>query len=643
MELPKKLASSARKYYSILNRFVSDELVLRELIQEEKYGGKEPQLKIPSIEKRTKLPPLPKEPVREHIIQRALGEFSHLPITLDNSSFRKQISSLIHTRDQDDQEGSLLEEELAYFLSRVIAGRLPRNPRWIIHQQDIDHFTASLFLIQNIANIVGANLNWLDILNNPISGQYPTTIPKLVPTPDSAMQKDIHPIIVKAKGEIGIPGFEPLQKLCRILNQTKELKSITYQDMMEHVGGASSRARYISSVMDSILNERILLIPKILGLKHRWIITEKARKFHTSAGLVERFDCRPYEEMIEERRRYKWGDVDRHRIDVPNEYRKQIDGNLSVDEIEKSYKDNLRQRGLSSLERIIESKKTLQETENRTVEESNELAELQKLEMKLKTIITREMKEEFSTYANMEGATVHLEPKNSPGPINLPLGATDFVTNEEFISYRLDLFDSSENQWRFQPWNPTTPAEENNWINLDTSKIKGKEIHLSDDDVFILASLFLSRGSSGYRSLVQSVLDFDSRVLSQILTKFTDSSAIVPLYYPSLEYSGLTEGCLIIAPSLETRELTRMKKWLLEISPFIHLYWRKEGAMAARILVPTGKGGFMLSVIHNEIMKKWQNCEIYLGSVKQEISYYFTMPSKLFDSKTQTWRDPWES
>ncbi|MFW9921034.1 MAG: hypothetical protein ACFFED_15645 [Candidatus Thorarchaeota archaeon] len=636
-----KVVLATKRYYSVLNRFVSDELVLRQSLQDLKYQGKEPTLHPDSIEKRSKLAPLPKESVKESDFTRMLGDFSNLSLAVEGNTFSKQISSLLPSFDSD---AMTYETGVHYFLSRLMLGRLPRNHKWLLYQQDIDHITSALFIVNEISSKIGVRLNWLEILHGPNAGQYPSRVPQLVSRPDSVMIKDQPEFLTKSKHEIGIGGYEPLRKICMELNRSKSFQSISYQDVTKATGFSPSKARYVASLLDLVLTEHAILIPKMLDLQHRWIITEKARKYKTSPGLIHRFDCRPYDEMIEERRRYKWGDIDRHHIIIPTEFKEALSNpHISDEDLEKAYRILLRQKGLSSLDRIIESKIDLQQSENRTREETNELAELRSLEVKFKTIITREMQDEFPTFANIEGATIHLEPRDSGGPKNLELGASDFITEEELISYRLDLYDTEKRLWNFRPWERSSPSEEKYWTYFDTSSIKGKSINLTPDDVLLMAHLLLNRGSPGNRNLILSMIEMDSRLIAQIVDRVTKASAMIPLYYPSLEYSGLSEGALILIPSIDKRALNRVKKWLIEISPFIHLYWSKEGSLAAKIYAPSGRGGLLLAVLNNEILEKWTDYEIHLGSIKQEISYMFTMPSKLFDSEKTRWRNPWMS
>lgn len=641
-ELQKKVVSVARRYYGNLHRLFTDDMVLRDLIHEEKYQGNEPRLQIASLEKRVKLPPITKGPLKDFDFHRTLGDFSSLHLTAEGKSFAKQIASLLPSFEKQDEMN--LEKRIHYFLSRVVLGRLPRNPKWLLYQKDIDHFTASLFLINQIARQVNSDFSWLRILHSPSDEQYPSQCPQLVSKPDSVLMKDQPSLIRRAKDEIGVAGYPPLKLLCEALNESRNLQTITYHDVKKITGETTSKSRYIAAIADLILTEHIIPIPHILGVRHRWVLTRKARKYVISQGLFARFDCRPYEEMIEARRRYKWGDISRHSIKVPDEYARRFAGKgLTEEQIEREYRDDLRQRGLSSLDRIISSKINLQETENRTEEEVQELEELELLEKKFKTIITREMREEFPTFAFMEGASMHFETPSSRGPQFLSLDAKDFYTEHEIISYRLDLFNNESKTWFFTPWKPSSPKTESNWIYFDTTRIRGKQIQLTSDDVYVMAYLWLNRGAPEFRLLLHSFIDVDPRLVAQTIEKLANRSAFIPLYYPSLEYSGLSEGVLIAIPAIDSRRLSRMKKWLLEISPFIHLYWSRDGSLAAKILVPRGRGGLMLSVINNEIMNKWKGIDIYLGSISQELTYSFTMPSKLFDPESRRWRDPWIS
>jgi hypothetical protein len=586
------MSSGVTDYTQITNRFMSDQFIIRRIAEKEWYGGVEPKLNTGKLEKRAKLRPLPSHAVPAHVIKWAVG---NLPPAIPETSaqtFRKQIDSLLSGVEIDQIQ------QLKYFISRIIIGHLPRSPNWAIHQEDLDYFTSALFIINSIATRLPKAVEWIMLAQGGDDRDWYRFNPtKLIPRTDSALMPSEPNLLQHAKDLVLAPGFQPLREFC--VRRSRKKAPISLQDEQEKSNiPKPSVTRYDLAIINLILTERYISNMMDLGCRYRWVLTDRARNYFQSEGLITRYDLYSFESLAA---------PDRLRI-LSRDF-----GYSNFDEIK-----NERER------------------------------------KRIHARITRSLKSALDVFSGMEGITAHLEPLGTEEP-SLPVGGKSFTTEHEIISYRMDLFNTEKMKWNYTPWsNPsqwaTGPNKWNprktSWLMRDTSTMKKKDWEMTDQDVQLLFNLLANRGSFDFRHVLLKLLGLSHRLRTLNVERLIQHRVVEVLYHPSLEYSGLQGGLLVVVPEAAAKSTRALIGWLLGAFPYVHVFWSESGSLLAVLRMP-GYASFTASFLRNYLPNQLLDTEggqnFTLGIIRDESTYNLSLPARLYNPNTRKLNNPYEA
>ncbi len=579
-------------YTQVTNRYMSDEFIIRRLAEDRWYGGSEPGLDIAKLERRARLRPLPSDAVAAYLVKRAVGNVPSTALETSTQTFKKQIKSLLSGIEIDKKQ------QLEYFISRLIAGHLPRSAKWAIHQKDLDHFTSALFIINTITSLLPRSVNWIMLAQgNDETNKYQSRPARLVPRTDSALMPSDSELLQRAKDAVLAPGFQPLRHFC--IRRSRKKVPISLKDEFEESSrSGDSTTRYDLSVIDLILTERYIPNMTDLGCRYRWVMTDRARNYFQSEGLITRYDM------------------------------------YSLDSLAAAVRLRILSRdfGYSSFDDIKDDR------ERRRI-----VAE-----------ITRSLKSSLDIYGGMEGITAHLEPLGTKEPV-LPVGAASFTTEHEIVSYRMDLFDREQMRWTYAPWsNPsqwtTGPNKWNPrktaWLMRDTSTMKKEDWQMSEQDVQLLFSLLANRGSHDFRHILLKLLGLSYRLRTLGVERLIQDEVAEVLYHPSLEYSGLQGGLLVVLPAASPRNMKLLIAWLLGAVPYVHAFWSEAGSLLAVLRMPgyaAFTASFLREFIGNELLDLDSSDNLTLGIIRDESTYNLSLPARLYNPNTRKFNNPYEA
>ncbi len=281
--------SSKPEKYLKANLWNTDEQVVRDLVHSTIYKGKIPGLNTSRVEKRAKLPKISKAPIVERIVVKAVGEYESLGVRIKGSTLEIQVNSLLVDLDAEHLK------ELRYFFQRVIVGNLPRDPTWAINQIDLDHISATLFILHMLSTGIGSRVNWSHALREEgIGPVFRTTFGRTIPRPDSALIENPPEFITNARDRFNIVSFEPLRKLCAILSRKNEIQLLGRDNISSLLGIPTDTARYRTSIFDLALTERFVPHYSAMGLRQRWVQTKIEPDDYVgsrivSTGLIGKF------------------------------------------------------------------------------------------------------------------------------------------------------------------------------------------------------------------------------------------------------------------------------------------------------------------------------------------------------------------
>ncbi|MDF1537703.1 MAG: hypothetical protein P1Q69_02230 [Candidatus Thorarchaeota archaeon] len=247
----------------------------------------------------------------------------------------------------------------------------------------------------------------------------------------------------------------------------------------------------------------------------------------------------------------------------------------------------------------------------------------------------------------------HVEPVHFEGPEIVTPGSHSFTTEQELISFRLDLFNQEKNAWDFHPWDhPSQWAEKPNiwnsrkrmWLVRNSESVEKHNVTLTKKQSQIFGVLLSNRGSPSYRRLLLGMLGDKKSNLKSRIDRLCNTGSVNVLYHPSLEYSALPEGVLVVFPNLSGKQLAYLRSWLMGAIPYLHLHWSNESGFVAMLRIPENNTGIVISFLReflseNEIVSSEE--EYVIGSIQKAETYTFTLPGRLYDSRTNSWKDPW--
>lgn len=579
-------------YTQVTNRYMSDEFIIRRLAEDRWYGGSEPRLDIAKLEKRARLRPLPRDAVPVYRVKRGVGKVPSTMVESSSQTFKKQIKSLLSGIEIDQKP------QLEYFISRLVAGRLPRSAKWAIHQKDLDHFTSALFIINTITCLLPKSVDWIMLAqSSDETNKYQSRPARLVPRTDSALMPTESEILQRAKDAVLAPGFQPLRRFC--VRRSRKKMPISLKDELEQSSiSRESTNRYDLSVLDLILTERYIPNMMNLGSRYRWVMTDRARNYFQSEGLITRYDLYSLDSLAA---------PERLRI-------------LSRD------------YGYSSFNDIRDNK-----------ERKRVLAK-----------ITRFIKSSLDIYGGMEGITAHLEPLRTREPV-LPVGGASFTTEHEIISYRMDLFDGEKMKWTYAPWsNPsqwTTGANKWNprktaWLMRDTTIMKREDWPMSQQNMQLLFSLLANRGSHDFRHMLLKLLGLSYRLRTLSVDRLIQDGMAEVLYHPSLEYSGLQGGLLVVLPASSPKNVKLLIAWLLGAVPYVHAFWSEAGSLLAMLRIPghpAFTASFLRQFLRDELLDLESRDNLMLGIIRDESTYNLSLPARLYNPDTRRLNNPYEA
>lgn len=268
--------------------WTTDEELIRYLAQAMIFKGKSPALRPSSVQERARLPEIPKALARTWAIQKEIGDFEQLGIYLDNRTLDTQVKSLL--ADVDDK----YRKELVHFFKRIIVGELSRDLKWAINQHDLDHVSASMFIIHLLGILVDSRVNWIKALRGGKTGASRTQSGRTIPRPDSALINSVPEFIQQAQDSINVVSFEPLRRLCSLFFQRNTIQSLGQNTISSLLNIPLDTARNRVSVFNLALTERFIPHYSAMGLRQRWIRSrispdERYRPSPESLGLIGKF------------------------------------------------------------------------------------------------------------------------------------------------------------------------------------------------------------------------------------------------------------------------------------------------------------------------------------------------------------------
>jgi exonuclease VII small subunit len=95
-------------------------------------------------------------------------------------------------------------------------------------------------------------------------------------------------LLKNIRNEINIVGYPPLNKICRILRTSEKPGRPSASDLIKELGLKQRMANYTLVRLGYLLSEYYLLSPASLGLRYRYILTEKQKPAVMSECLIER-------------------------------------------------------------------------------------------------------------------------------------------------------------------------------------------------------------------------------------------------------------------------------------------------------------------------------------------------------------------
>ncbi|MFW9953798.1 MAG: hypothetical protein ACFFD3_04520 [Candidatus Thorarchaeota archaeon] len=287
------------------------------------------------------------------------------------------------------------------------------------------------------------------------------------------------------------------------------------------------------------------------------------------------------------------------------------------------------------------------------------------LGLKRRWILTRERKKLDASpgllqrlklrYGEFGAAFVYAEKDESEGPWRLSLGAKQYVTENETISFRMDLYNQKERHWIFRPWeNPESWMKKPNIWNGDNTKwlVRKTDVITKNGDLLkpqkmrLFSSLLANRGSLTYRKMLLGLLGSKSTTMKQRTDTLCSEGALTVLYHPSLDYAGLPEGILVAISGLEKKSLSAISKWFMGSMPYLHMFDGQKGDFLAIIRLPEFSTGITISFLNEFLQSKELGFRIetpfHINSIEESRTYDLTMTSKLFDEKKRVWLDSWK-
>ncbi|MHA1575973.1 MAG: hypothetical protein ACTSU3_01300 [Candidatus Thorarchaeota archaeon] len=275
--------------------------------------------------------------------------------------------------------------------------------------------------------------------------------------------------------------------------------------------------------------------------------------------------------------------------------------------------------------------------------------------------IVEQIKVNKSMFTEYEDITIHVEPTNTSGPSRFSRSGISFVSEKETVSFRMDLFDDSTQDWIFTPWKKPqkrTPKRKG-WLYWESLPPSDNKIKIDPTEIPFVSLLWSNQSShSTRRELIDLLIDSESLeskrkdlrkgakaekyIERERIKRKTDSylknGLFEIMYHPALQYSAIPESAIFSIHDESPNIISEVSNWVMGSFPFSRVFSNKRN-MIAFARVPIVRGNFTISYAK----EKFEEMEInhHVGVVEEMDRFALTMPSKLFDIKSKKWKDPW--
>ena len=238
---------------------------------------------------------------------------------------------------------------------------------------------------------------------------------------------------------------------------------------------------------------------------------------------------------------------------------------------------------------------------------------------------------------------IHLEPVNSKGPDYQDENILNFTVDIDTISMRLDLFgkSSEKNKWKVDPWDPKIGHEKSSlWLQRDAPT--RNPLQITKSLVAFLGVLWAHEGSFDSRARLfgSSLLKFAPSSISRNMKIIFDNKLMTTLYHPALELAGIPDVIMFVIRDAPRKEIERIANLFQESIPLAHIQRSRNGGnMVAYLRFPQGTRGKIGHRLQKDLEKEVDITRII---IQRRRPYYMTVLSRLFDTESQTWIDPFK-
>jgi len=275
--------------------------------------------------------------------------------------------------------------------------------------------------------------------------------------------------------------------------------------------------------------------------------------------------------------------------------------------------------------------------------------------------IVEQIKINKSMFTEFEDVTIHLEPIDSSGPSHFSQSGISFVSEKERVSFRMDLFDESTQDWHFTPWKKPhkRTSKRKGWLYWESPAQGDKRLQIDRTEIPFVSLLWANQSShSTRRELVDLLIDSESTeskrknlrkgtkaekyVERERIKRKTDSylndGLFKIMYHPALRYSAIPECVIISVHDEDPNIISDVTNWVIGSFPFSRVF-SNERNMLASARVPIFRGNFTISYAKEKFEE--MGIRHHVGVAEEIDTFALTMLSKLYDSKSNGWKEPW--
>jgi hypothetical protein len=641
-------------------RMIDDLTILRHLIADStSWNIDTAKLDQELFQREFDLPPLPKKTVSNDTIDRTIG-YEQLypetdrtllvpPIPFGNS-VESQVASLLPSTLSEEER-----EIFSYVFSRFVVEETPSENEWPLVPKGLDSLSAALFTIYNISHLVeGTNL-WLKPLWQLRVEQYQL----------SCLQEIYDLLVSDKKIEDVIEAIESIRiSINQLLIQNKKFDT---SDKPQAPLCNKISVNWIQTLSADRKNPK-----RDVDVTRREIAAEVREDimFRKGGTRSEHSNDYEFQVLLQPMTLTKWnihsmrpdGPPAMHHEQLLKMYRENINV-LDYEPLVKICKYLSRSErpgrpSASEIAKVTGSKKRMSHyTRNRldAVLTERYLLSVPKIGLRYRFVFTEKQKpgilsdgligKMLLSESNHTACTVHLEPSQSKGPVDIiPPNSFQLTADSELISLRLDLFDRTLRKWDLEQKKNESKNQRRKKSHLLRETLSdNKPSNLTERQLDLIGPTLSFRGLRSSRMWMMKQMGFAPRTVRRYLSKMLNDKVLRLLYMPALEYCGLPEGMIVVGKFKEPQSRVSFLDWLISRTPFVHVFMDKSTNLVACIRLPPYKTDVIGGEIREKLSKGGKRNRITSHSSTARLrtykTYQMTVLQRLF--RDDVVRDPW--